>query len=92
MTAEEIAREYFPDASKRELEHVIWGRTGFPSFWPEGYATAEEAFRAQLAEHRDALAAGMTDCPDCSGGWKPLEAPCGRCGGTSYVKREEVQT
>ena len=54
-TAQEVAREYFPDASDAELEHIIWGKTGFPGFWPNKDLTPEENFRNQLKELQEAV-------------------------------------
>ena len=52
QSAQQIAREYFPEATEEEIEFIIWGKTGFPSFWqiPKDGATPEECFRKQLAE------------------------------------------
>ena len=46
----DIAREYFPNESDENLDHIIWEKTGFPSFWqiPKDGKTPEECFRAQL--------------------------------------------
>lgn len=49
-TAAEIAREFFPKASKEQLDAIIWGETGFPEFWPDKSLTPEQNFRLQLAE------------------------------------------
>lgn len=45
-----VARQYFPDTSKEELEFIIQSETGWPSFWhiPRDGATPEECFRTQL--------------------------------------------
>ena len=56
----EVAREYFPDASEEELEHIIWDFTGFPFYWPDNGKTAEENFRAQLQEYKDRKVADET--------------------------------
>jgi hypothetical protein len=52
-SAQDVAREYFPDASDEELEHIIWEHTGYPEFWPDGSKTPEENFRMQLQEFKD---------------------------------------
>jgi hypothetical protein len=44
----EIAREFFPYSSDRELDYIIWEKTGFPYFWPDGSRTVEENLRTQL--------------------------------------------
>jgi len=48
---DEIAREYFPDASEDFLEAMIWGETGYPYYWRIGIdgRNAVECFRMQLA-------------------------------------------
>ena len=92
-TPHEIAREYFPDADDGELEHIIWGRTGFPSFWPDDERTPEENFRAQLQAHKDHVDAGRVECPVCEGGWISAEiglGPCSRCNGTDYIPAKEA--
>ena len=47
----EIAREYFPEVSDRELQSIIWGRTGFPSFFETD--DVEACFRRQLQDEKD---------------------------------------
>jgi hypothetical protein len=51
----DVAREYFPDYSDAELDHIIWAYTGFPEFWhiPEDGNTVEECFRKQLQDFKD---------------------------------------
>ena len=51
----EVAKEYFPDASDSDLEHIIWGKTGYPGFWPNKDITPEENFRNQLSELQEAV-------------------------------------
>ena len=55
-----IAQHYFPDADDRILEHIIWGGTGYPSFWniPEDGDTPELCFRKQLKYSREWLLRG----------------------------------
>ena len=50
INALECARDYFPGYSDSELDNIIYGETGFPSFWniPADGATPEECFRKQL--------------------------------------------
>ncbi len=54
MTPLDIAAEYFPDASKADLDYIIWEHTGFPGFWniPEDGATPEACFRSQLERYK----------------------------------------
>ena len=49
-TAMEIAKDYFPDFNEQQLDAIIYGETGFPSFWSIPYDgnTPEECFRKQL--------------------------------------------
>lgn len=58
----EIAQEYFPDASKEALDHIIWGLTGFPHFWniSEQGQTPLQCFHYQLREVRRLLDAGVS--------------------------------
>ncbi len=55
ISFEEIAKEYFPSADADEIDHIIYGHTGFPAFWniPEDGSTPEECFRKQLQEYKD---------------------------------------
>jgi hypothetical protein len=55
MTAQDIVRDYFPDASAEETEYIIWGHTGWPSFWniPKDGATPEECFKKQLQDYKE---------------------------------------
>lgn len=59
-SAVDIARHYFPDADERLLEAIIWGGTGYPSFWhiPKDGATPELCFRHQLKYSREHLLRG----------------------------------
>ena len=47
----EIARKYFPEVPDRELQSIIWGRTGFPSFFETD--DIEACFRQQLQDEKD---------------------------------------
>jgi hypothetical protein len=53
MTPKQIVKEYFPDLDDHALEHVLWGCTGFPYFWPKDGGTAEECCRKQLQETKE---------------------------------------
>ena len=56
MKVKDIVKEYFPEITdKSEIEHIIWGCTGFPHFWhiPQDGNTPEECFRTQLKETRE---------------------------------------
>ena len=52
MTFGDIVKEYFPNISDEDMEHIIWSETGFPCFWkiPEDGNTPEECFRKQLMD------------------------------------------
>ena len=67
LTANDIAREYFPLASENELEYIIWGETGFPVFWniPEDGKTPTQCFRKQLREYKADIAARQRACWGC---------------------------
>lgn len=64
LTAQQIAREYFPQASDDELENIIWGYTGFPAFWniPADGKTPTQCFRKQLREHKADRKANRRGC------------------------------
>lgn len=51
----EVAREYLPDRSDDELDHVLWTYTGFPEFFvlEPGETTTEPALRRQLKAYAD---------------------------------------
>ena len=53
----ELVKEYFPDASDEEANDILWGKTGFPSFFniPKDGATPEACCRKQLQEFRDSI-------------------------------------
>jgi hypothetical protein len=57
ITARDIAREYFPDATDEECEYLIWERTGYPSFWdiPKDGLTPAECFRKQLRDAQNKM-------------------------------------
>ncbi len=51
MTPYELVREYFPAANDREVEFILWEKTGWPGFWePSDGKTTEECLRKQLGE------------------------------------------
>lgn len=54
-TAIKIAKEYLPDVTDDDLNCIIWGRTGFPSFWdvPKDGNTPEECFRKQFEKIKE---------------------------------------
>ena len=47
-----IVKEYFPAATKGEIENILWTYTGFPDFWniPEDGWSASQCLRKQLRE------------------------------------------
>lgn len=69
MKVSDIVREYFPEADEKEIEHIVWGHTGFPAFWsiPRDGATPEECFRKQLMTYKDGGGRAMTLCCDPEG-------------------------
>jgi len=58
MTWIELVKEYFPDASDKECDAILWGETGFPDFWniPEDGDTPEACCRKQLQQLKDKIA------------------------------------
>ena len=52
MNGIELVKEYFPDVSDDVANDILWGRTGFPSFF---VGDAEQHFRRQLGEFYAAL-------------------------------------
>lgn len=46
----DIASEYFPDASKDELDYILWEYTGFPCFF---HGDTETELRKQLQYKKD---------------------------------------
>ena len=79
MTPVEIVQKAIPGASDDLCSHIIWGRTGFPSFWKtdnparEIFQAARRFLRAeangrQLCDHCDReVTDGNYCCPSCSG-------------------------
>jgi len=52
----EIAKEYFPNATKKELYFIIWEETGYPTFFaPKEGETAEDVFRQQLIKYKNSI-------------------------------------
>ena len=79
MTPQEIAKEFFPDADDEYLEHVIWARTGFPSFFRRE-ESVEDGMRRQLAEYKEALKRGVPLCEYCNNDILPNKTMCAKCG------------
>lgn len=50
MTAAQLVREYFPDSDDDLVETILWGYTGFPSFFD---GPAEDELRKQLQHLKD---------------------------------------
>jgi hypothetical protein len=50
----EVIKEYFPNVTAEEAEHILWEHTGYPGFWaiPSDGNTPEECLRKQLQELR----------------------------------------
>jgi len=46
-----IVKEYFPSATKEEIENILWSNTGYPEFWniPQDGWTAVQCLRKQLS-------------------------------------------
>lgn len=46
-TVAQIVKEYFPRATKEEIDYIVWNETGFPGFWniPEDGKTILQCFR-----------------------------------------------
>lgn len=45
MTWIDLVREYFPDATEKECDFILWERTAFP-------VTGEETIREQLEQYK----------------------------------------
>jgi len=47
-----IVREFFPKATKEQIEDILWSHTSYPEFWniPEDGWTATQCLRKQLGE------------------------------------------
>ena len=88
MTPADIVREVFPKADDAFIEHVVWGRTGFPGFFAlkEGQ-TVEDKMREQLIEFRTALdlcPKGKRLCDHCNNfvskaAWHCISCDWNRC-------------
>lgn len=76
MSPADIAREVFPNASDDELEHIVWGHTGFPVFWniPTDGDTPEACFRKQLETYRDGGGRELSLCCDPEGATAAIRA------------------
>ncbi len=46
----EMVKEYFPNASEKEIDFILWNETHFPAFWriPEDGWTASQCLRTEL--------------------------------------------
>ena len=60
----EIVRSYFPDLPDEELEHILWGRTGYPSFFINEEPVA--VLKKQLKEYAAAKAKYVHICDFCN--------------------------
>ena len=79
MTPIEIVQKAIPGADDALCDHIVWGRTGFPSFWKSGDPAREifeaarrfkraEANGRRLCDHCDReVTDGNYCCPSCSG-------------------------
>ena len=61
MTAGEIVREYFPNATDQEVEFILNEKTGWPCFFVDG----ENSLREQLAKFKRATDLGRDVCYCC---------------------------
>jgi hypothetical protein len=45
-----IVKEYFPKATKKQINDILWSHTGYPDFWniPDDGWTATQCLRTQL--------------------------------------------
>jgi hypothetical protein len=66
-TAVDIAREVFPELPDDYLSHLVWERTGFPSFWPHTRFSVPTFIRMQLRAYKRAAnkAKGKRLCDFC---------------------------
>lgn len=46
----DLVREYFPNATDKEVNHILWNYTGYPEFW---HGDAEHCCREQLQHLKD---------------------------------------
>ncbi len=76
------AKRFDYKLTDRDVEWVLWERTGFPEFWPAGFDSPIAAIRHQAAAHFSLLSLGLDACMCCGrvvpvsdSGW-PL---CSRC-------------
>jgi len=55
LTFGEVVREYFPKASNKKVDYILWEHTGYPEFWniPEDGNTVMECLRKQLQALKD---------------------------------------
>jgi hypothetical protein len=95
MTALELVRVVFPDASDAEAECILWSHTGFPVFWniPQDGNTPEECLQNQLA---DLLWLGPS-CYRCGkseeeGGGRTKDIFCDTCFKEMQEAKEEQVT
>ena len=57
-----IVREFFPDATDRDVDFILWEKTGFPAFWD---GEPEESLRRQLDQYRRARKLKRDVCYGC---------------------------
>mgnify|MGYP001608225562 CR=1 FL=1 len=53
----EVVREYFPEATDDDIEHILWGQTGYPCFWETD--DTEACLRKRLQEFREVKSRGI---------------------------------
>lgn len=81
-TVLEIAAEFFPDYSAKQLDDVLWERTGFPGFFDTSNGeTPNEIFRRQLQEFKTALETIPRNemCDWCNNRQDPGKHECAKC-------------
>ena len=56
-----IVKEYFPTATKEEIENILWSHTGYPEFWniPQDGWSALQCLRKQLKELLNSSTSGI---------------------------------
>ena len=53
----DLVKEYFPEATDEQADIILWGKTGFPTFYNIGIDgdTPEACVRKQLQEFKDSI-------------------------------------
>jgi len=71
-----IIRKYFPHATGEDVEHIAWGRTGYPVFFGKNDPVAQ--FEKQVRDYAAGLTIGWKFCELCNG-WGSVGPLCIDC-------------